>query len=111
MMGVGASRSAFACGDPPAVVRRGPIAPSSTWPPSWSRRWWWLGCLAANVAVTAVMMWWLLDHPDVEQSLLSPDEIDQLVNNDFQGYYSQYAASHFAASVWVNIAARSGALG
>ena len=65
-------------------------------------RWWWLGCLAANVVVTAVMMWWLLDHPNVEQSLLSPAEVDQLVNNDFEGYYSEYAASHFAAQVWVN---------
>jgi len=58
--------------------------------------------MAANVVVTAVMMWWLLDHPAVEQGLLSPDDVDQLVNNDFEGYYSQYAASHFAAQVWVN---------
>jgi uncharacterized membrane protein SpoIIM required for sporulation len=65
-------------------------------------RWWWIGTMAANVAVTAVMMWWLLDHPNVEQSLLSPAEIDQLVNNDFEGYYSEYAASHFAAQVWIN---------
>ena len=58
------------------------------WPPtSWS---------------TAVMMWWLLDHPNVEQSLLSPGEVDQLVNHDFEGYYSEYAASHFAAQVWIN---------
>ena len=66
------------------------------------QRWWWLGCLATSVAVTAVMMLWLLAHPNVEQSLLSPDEVDQLVNQDFEGYYSQYAASHFAAQVWVN---------
>jgi uncharacterized membrane protein SpoIIM required for sporulation len=65
-------------------------------------RWWWLGCLAANVVVTAVMMLWLLDHPAVEQSLLSPAEVDQLVNEDFEGYYSEYAAGHFAAQVWVN---------
>jgi uncharacterized membrane protein SpoIIM required for sporulation len=65
-------------------------------------RWWWLGTMAANVLVTAVMMWWLLDHPNVEQSLLSPGDVDQLVNNDFAGYYTQYAASHFAAQVWVN---------
>ena len=65
-------------------------------------RWWWLGCLVANVAVTAVMMLWLLDHPIVEQTLLSPEAIDQLVNNDFENYYSEYAASHFAAQVWVN---------
>lgn len=65
-------------------------------------RWWWLGTLAANVVVTAVMMLWLLDHPAVEQTLLSPGDIDQLVNQDFEGYYSEYAASHFAAQVWVN---------
>jgi uncharacterized membrane protein SpoIIM required for sporulation len=65
-------------------------------------RWWWLGTLAANVVVTAVMMLWLLDHPAVEQTLLSPGDIDQLVSQDFEGYYSEYAASHFAAQVWVN---------
>ena len=65
-------------------------------------RWWWLGCLAANVVVIAVMMLWLLDHPNVEQSLMSPAEVDRLVNNDFENYYSEYAASHFAFQVWVN---------
>jgi uncharacterized membrane protein SpoIIM required for sporulation len=65
-------------------------------------RWWWIGCLVANVVVTGVMMIWLLEHPAVEQSLLSPAEVDQLVNEDFEGYYSEYAASHFAAQVWIN---------
>lgn len=65
-------------------------------------RYWWLGCVAANVVVTAVMMWWLLEHPAAEQSLISPAEVDQLVNNDFENYYSQYAATNFAAQVWVN---------
>lgn len=66
------------------------------------------------MVVTAVMMIWLLEHPAVEQTLLSPDDVDQLVNNDFEGYYSQYAASHFAAQVWLNnawVAARCIALG
>jgi uncharacterized membrane protein SpoIIM required for sporulation len=65
-------------------------------------RWWWIGCFAANALVAAVMMWWLIEHPRVEQSLLSAREIDQLVRNDFAGYYSEYAAGHFAAQVWVN---------
>jgi uncharacterized membrane protein SpoIIM required for sporulation len=65
-------------------------------------RWWWLGCLAVNVAVTAVMILWLLDNPQVEQTLFSPAEVDQLVNNDIEGYYSEYAAGHFAFQVWVN---------
>jgi uncharacterized membrane protein SpoIIM required for sporulation len=63
---------------------------------------WWLATLAANVAVAAVMMLWLLDHPGVESSLLSPAEADRLVNSEFEGYYSEYAASHFAAQVWTN---------
>lgn len=65
-------------------------------------RWWWLGTLVANVVVTGVMIWWLLQNPAVEQSMLSTDEIDQLVRNDFEDYYSEYAASHFAAQVWIN---------
>ena len=65
-------------------------------------RWWWLGTLVANVAVTGAMIAWLLGHPAVEQSLLSPADVDQLVNHDFEDYYSNYAASHFAAQVWVN---------
>jgi uncharacterized membrane protein SpoIIM required for sporulation len=65
-------------------------------------RWWWITTAAAGVVVTFVMMWWLLAHPDLEQSLLSPRDIDRLVNHDVAGYYSQYAASHFAAQVWTN---------
>ncbi|WP_435770952.1 stage II sporulation protein M [Nocardioides sp. SYSU DS0651] len=65
-------------------------------------RWWWLGCLAGNVVVTAVMMVWLLENPQVEQTLISPQEVDQLVNNDFESYYSENAASAFATQVWIN---------
>ena len=65
-------------------------------------RWWWGGTALACAVLTFVMMWWLLDHPDVEQSLLSPAQIDDLVNHQFSGYYSQYAASHFALQVWTH---------
>jgi uncharacterized membrane protein SpoIIM required for sporulation len=65
-------------------------------------RWWWIGTATANVVAVFVMMWWLLAHPDMEQSLLTPRDVDQLVNHDFAGYYSTYAASHFAAEVWIN---------
>jgi uncharacterized membrane protein SpoIIM required for sporulation len=66
------------------------------------QRWWWIGVLVANVVVTAVMLLWLLEHPSVEQSMMSPAEIEDLVNQDFEGYYSEFAASHFAAQVWIN---------
>ncbi|MEO9324466.1 stage II sporulation protein M [Nocardioides sp. C4-1] len=65
-------------------------------------RWWWLACLAANVVLTAVLMTWLLDNPTVEQTLLSPAEVDQLVNSDFESYYSENPAQSFASLVWLN---------
>jgi len=68
----------------------------------YTMRWWWLGCVGGSVLVTAVMTWWLLGNPAVEQAMLSPAEVDQLVSNDFESYYSEYAASHFAAQVWIN---------
>jgi uncharacterized membrane protein SpoIIM required for sporulation len=65
-------------------------------------RWWWIATAVGNIIVTAVMMVWLLDHPNGEQSLLSPRDVDRLVSHDFADYYSQHAASHFAAQVWTN---------
>jgi uncharacterized membrane protein SpoIIM required for sporulation len=65
-------------------------------------RWWWLGCVAVNVVVTAVIMLWLLDHPNVEQTLLSPQEVDRLVNSDFENYYDENPAQSFATLVWLN---------
>lgn len=63
---------------------------------------WWLTTMTVSYAITGLMMWWLLQHPQVEQSMLDPREIDQLVNSDFESYYSESAASHFAAQVWTN---------
>ncbi len=65
-------------------------------------RYWWLGTLAANVLVTGVMIWWLLGNPVVEQSLMDPAQVAPLVNQDFETYYSENAASHFALQVWIN---------
>ncbi len=65
-------------------------------------RWWWLTTMLLSYAVAAIITWWLVQHPQVEQSMLGPQEVDQLVNNDFEGYYSESAASHFAAQVWTN---------
>ena len=66
-----------------------------------TRRWWILTA-AVNVAVSLVIGWWFLSHPQFESSLMSPSEIDKLVNTDFQHYYSEFAASHFAALVWTH---------
>lgn len=89
------------------LVRRLPAA-------LYRNRRWWLGTMAISYLVTAVVMTWLLKHPQVESRLMSPAQIDQLVNHDFAGYYKASAASHFAAQVWTNnayVAALSIALG
>lgn len=65
-------------------------------------RWWWLGCMAANIVVIAVLMWWLVDHPEVQQTLLSREETERYVNSDFENYYSENPAQDFAARVWLN---------
>ncbi|KAA1419677.1 stage II sporulation protein M [Nocardioides humilatus] len=77
-------------------------------------RYWWLGSTAVNVLVIGVLMWWFLDHPQVEQTLISPKEIDSLVNHDFEDYYSSGPAQDFAGHVWINnawVAAQCIALG
>ena len=65
-------------------------------------RYWWLSTMAANLAVAVGVGWWLLAHPQVESRMISPEQIDQLVNADFENYYSEHAASSFAAQVWTN---------
>ncbi|GAC66817.1 stage II sporulation protein M [Gordonia soli] len=65
-------------------------------------RWWWLSVMGASTVSAIVIVWWMLEHPRIESSLASPAEIDQLVNNDFESYYSEYAASSFAFRVWTN---------
>jgi len=98
------SRARNRSGDAPAGTWHGVLTfVTERFPAALYRlRWWWIGTAAANVAAVFVMMWWLLAHPDMEQSLLTPRDVDQLVNHDFAGYYSTYAASHFAAEVWIN---------
>jgi uncharacterized membrane protein SpoIIM required for sporulation len=65
-------------------------------------RWWWLSTAVVNVMVAAVVTSWFVQHPGATSSLLSPAQTDKLVHSDFEGYYSQYAATHFAAQVWTN---------
>lgn len=65
-------------------------------------RWWWLSVMAASFGAAVVMGWWLIEHPRIENSLMSQAQIEQLVQNDFESYYSEYAATSFAARVWTN---------
>ena len=61
------------------------------------------GCMAANVVVDRGDDVVAARPPRTSsRACCRPREVDQLVNHDFEGYYSEYAASHFAAQVWIN---------
>ena len=76
---------------------------TSTFPAALYRtRRWWILTAFANIAVALVVGWWFLSHPQFESSLASPSEIEKLVNTDFENYYSEFTASHFAARVWTH---------
>lgn len=63
---------------------------------------WWLTTMVANLVLAWVLGWWFVSNPQFESALLSPQEVDRLVNSDFEGYYTQYAAGSFAFQVWTN---------
>jgi uncharacterized membrane protein SpoIIM required for sporulation len=65
-------------------------------------RWWWLGTALGSILVAVVLGWWVARSPGVQAELLPRAQVRQLVNHQFQNYYSQYAATSFAAKVWTN---------
>ena len=65
-------------------------------------RWWWLGSALGSLLVAFLVGWWVARTPQVQASIAPAAEIRQLVQHRFSGYYSQYAASSFAAKVWTN---------
>ncbi|NNG40119.1 stage II sporulation protein M [Flexivirga sp. ID2601S] len=65
-------------------------------------RWWWIGAAAASILAAFVMGAWIARNPDVQTSFVSPEQAKKLVNGDFRDYYSEYAATDFAARVWTN---------
>lgn len=65
-------------------------------------RHWWIITALVNVVVGLALGAWLYYNPVIENTLLSSVEVQQLVQSDFQSYYSENAASSFATQVWVN---------
>jgi len=69
---------------------------------AWRLRWWWLATAAASLLLALIIAWWIAGNPAVQASLLPRSAAARLVNHQFRGYYSQYAAASFAAKVWTN---------
>lgn len=67
------------------------------------RAWrWWLATAGAFFAVAILIGYWVASNHEVQSALITPEEIDQLVNHDFASYYSEHPAASFALQVWVN---------
>ncbi len=63
---------------------------------------WWVTTALTFVAACVVLSWWVAANPDVQASIAAPEQIRQLVEHDFEDYYSEHPAGSFAAQVWVN---------
>ena len=65
-------------------------------------RWWWLATAAGSILVALIAGRWVAASPAVQASIASHSQVASLVNHQFRAYYSQSAASAFAAKVWTN---------
>ncbi|HOW95951.1 MAG TPA: stage II sporulation protein M, partial [Mycolicibacterium fallax] len=65
-------------------------------------RYWWLGTTAAFLAVAILIAVWVSHNPDVQAAIGTPAEIAQIVDHDFESYYSDHPAGLFALQVWTN---------
>ena len=65
-------------------------------------RYWWITVAAVNVLVAFLVGWRVVNTPGLAESLLSDQEVTQLVEHDFASYYSENPAADFALQVWLN---------
>lgn len=65
-------------------------------------RWWWSAVAVAFLLISFGWAAYLGTHPVALDSLIAPDDVDQIVNHDFEDYYSSAPAQDFAAHVFTN---------
>lgn len=65
-------------------------------------RWWWFGVTAAFLVVSFAIGAYVAANPDVQGALAPPEVVKQLVEEDFEDYYSSAPAQDFAARVFTN---------
>ncbi|MCW2622653.1 MAG: protein of unknown function transrane, partial [Frankiales bacterium] len=65
-------------------------------------RWWWIGTTVAFLAIAVTMGVWVWHSPEAYAAAGDPGQIRDLVENDFEAYYSEHPAQDFAFKVWTN---------
>jgi uncharacterized membrane protein SpoIIM required for sporulation len=68
----------------------------------WRARWWVIGAGVGFCLVAFAVGWWVAASPEVQSSLGTPERIKQLVEQDFESYYSSEPAGSFAFRIWTN---------
>lgn len=63
---------------------------------------WWVGVAVAFLALAGTLISMVASDERIALSLMSQREIDDIVSNSFEAYYSTYAPQNFAALVWTN---------
>jgi uncharacterized membrane protein SpoIIM required for sporulation len=69
---------------------------------AYQTRRWWLGTAVAFFLVTVLIAMWVSGNHELQSSIKTPSEIDELVNHDFASYYGEHPAGSFALQVWLN---------
>ncbi|OYO00223.1 stage II sporulation protein M [Enemella evansiae] len=68
----------------------------------WRMRRWLCWSWGLNVLAVVLLTWWFLANPRIENALMSPEQLQSLIEVDFEKYYSENAAGSFALRVWTN---------
>jgi uncharacterized membrane protein SpoIIM required for sporulation len=66
-------------------------------------RWWWIACGLSFILVSGIMINWVANDLQVAHDFgMSDEDIQELTNGAFEGYYSEFMPQNFGALVWVN---------
>lgn len=67
------------------------------------RTWrWWVGTAVVFFVVVLIISFWVAGSAEVQSEIGTPTDIDELVNHNVVGYYSEHPAAAFALQVWLN---------
>lgn len=65
-------------------------------------RYWWITVGVINIAVAVLIAWRVINTPGLGDLLMDNEQVKQLVERDFEAYYSDNPAADFAFQVWLN---------